>query len=208
ESYEAYADYHAVMAMTEEMIAFAAREATGSMKAAFGDAEIDFTPPWRRLTMRQALIDYAGLDIEEHSDIESLKLRMLELHITPEPGAGRGKLIDQVMSAYVEPKLVQPTFLMDYPVELSPLAKQKPDDLRYVERFEPFAGGFEMGNAYSELNDPIEQRERFLAQARLRAAGDDEAELLDEDFLNALEHGMPPTGGLGIGIDRLVMLPS
>jgi lysyl-tRNA synthetase class 2 len=133
---------------------------------------------------------------------------MRELGVEPERGAGWGKLIDQVASAFVEPKLVQPTFLIDYPVELSPLAKQMPDNPRYVERFEAFASGFEFANAYSELNDPVEQRQRFLEQARLRAAGDEEAEQLDEDFLVALEHGMPPTGGLGIGIDRLVMLLS
>jgi lysyl-tRNA synthetase, class II len=207
ESYEAYADYNTVMAMVEDMVAFAAVEATGTVRAAFNeDTEIDFSPPWRRLSMRQALIDYAGLDPEQYRDIEALKIRMAEMNLTPEAGAGWGKLLDQVVSAYVEPRLIQPTFLLDYPIELSPLAKRKPGDERYVERFEPFAGGFEFGNAYSELNDPIEQRERFVAQARLRAAGDEEAELPDEDFLVALEHGMPPTGGFGMGIDRLVMI--
>jgi lysyl-tRNA synthetase class 2 len=133
---------------------------------------------------------------------------MTEMGLQPEPGAGWGKLIDQVHSAYVEPKLIQPTFLIDYPLELSPLAKRKPEDSRYVERFEAFAIGFELGNAYSELNDPLEQRARFVEQALLRAAGDEETESIDEDFLIALEHGMPPTGGLGVGIDRLVMLLS
>src|SRR3990172_4325012 len=208
ESYEAYADYNDVMAMVEEMVAYVAVESTGSAKAPCGDTEIDFTPPWPRLTLRQALVEYAGIDPEEYRDIEGLKIRMQELGLEPDAGAGCGKLLDQVASAFVEPRLVQPTFLLDYPVEVSPLAKRKPDDPRYVERFEPFAGGFEFGNAYTELNDPREQRERFALQARLRAAGDEEAELLDEDFLTALEHGMPPTGGLGIGIDRLVMLLS
>ena len=208
ESYEAYADYNAVMTMVEEMLSGIAVEAAGSARVAWGDETIDFTPPWPRLTMRQALIDHAGLDPEDYRDLESLKIRMTELGVQPEAGAGWGKLIDQVVSAFVEPKLVQPTFLIDYPVEVSPLAKSKPDDPRYVERFEAFAGGFEFANAYTELNDPVEQRARFVEQARLRAAGDEEAELIDEDFLTALEHGMPPTGGLGIGIDRLVMLMS
>jgi lysyl-tRNA synthetase class 2 len=212
ESYEAYADYNDVMAMLEELVAYAAVEATGSTSVVWEHGDkvdvIDFTPPWRRLTMRQALIDYAGLDPEKYRDVEALRGRMRDMGLEPEKGAGWGKLLDQVVSAYVEPELVQPTFLLDYPVELSPLAKRKPDDPEYVERFEPFAGGFEFGNAYTELNDPLEQRRRFELQARLRAAGDEEAELIDEDFLTALEHGMPPTGGLGLGIDRLVMLLS
>lgn len=210
ESYEAYADYNQVMAMVEEMIAYAAVEGVGSTKVRWEhtDEEIDFTPPWQRLSMREALIVHAGIDPEQYPDDEALSLRIREMGLEPEPGAGWGKLLDQIVSAFVEPKLIQPTFLVDYPVELSPLAKRRRDNPRYVERFEPFAGGFEFGNAYSELNDPLEQRERFEEQARLRAAGDEEAELLDEDFLNALEHGMPPTGGLGIGIDRLVMLLS
>jgi lysyl-tRNA synthetase class 2 len=212
ESYEAYADYNDVMAMCEEMVANAAVEATGSTRSQWehGDTVtgVELAPPWRRLTMRQALIDYAGLDPEEYRDVEGLQIRMKQMGLEPEPGAGWGKLLDQVKDAFVEPKLIQPTFLTDYPVELSPLAKQKPDDPRYVERFEPYVCGFELGNAYTELNDPIEQRRRFELQAKLRAAGDEEAELIDEDFLTALEHGMPPTGGLGIGIDRLIMVLS
>ncbi len=208
ESYEAYADYNAVMAMVEEMVAYAAVEATGSVRVKCGDAEIDFTPPWRRFTLREALIEYAGLDPEQYREIETLKIRMMEMGLQPEAGASWGKLIDQILKAQVEPKQFEPTFIVDYPVEHSPLAKRKGDDPRYVERFEPFAGGLKFGNAYTELNDPQEQRERFVEQARLRAAGDEEAELLDEDFLIALEHGMPPTGGLGIGIDRLVMVLS
>jgi lysyl-tRNA synthetase class 2 len=208
ESYEAYADYNDVMRMTEEMVAGLARELTGSTKVTSGEDVVELAAPWRRLTFRQALIDYASLDPEAYPDIESLKIKMTEMGLEPEPGAGWGKLLDQVSSEYVEPKLVQPTFLIDHPVELTPLAKRKTDSPRYVERFELFAIGFELGNAYSELNDPLDQRERFLEQARLRAAGDEEAELIDEDFVVALEHGMPPTGGLGIGIDRLVMLLS
>lgn len=210
ESYEAYADYRDVMNMTEEMVAFAAQEVLGTTRVQWEHGsttdEIDFAPPWRRLTMRQALMDYANVDPEQFNDIESLKIRMDELNIAPESGAGWGKLLDQLSTELVEPKLIQPTFLTDQPVELSPLAKRKPDDPRYAERFESFAGGFEFANAYTELNDPLEQRERFVEQLRLRAGGDEEAEQLDEDYLVALEHGMPPTGGLGIGIDRLVML--
>ena len=208
ESYQAYADYNDVMRMTEEMVAALSVEATGSTRVQHGDEMVELAPPWRRLTFRQSLIDYANLDPEQYPDIESLKIRMLEMGLEPEPGAGWGKLLDQISGEYVEPKLIQPTFLTDHPVELTPLAKRKAGDPRYVERFELFAIGFELGNAYTELNDPLDQRARFVEQAKLRADGDDEAELIDEDFLHAIEHGMPPTGGLGIGIDRLVMLLS
>lgn len=211
ESYEAYADYNDVMAMVEEMVAETALATKGTTKIAWErspEETIDLSPPWRRVTLRQALIEHAGLDIEEHAEIESLRRRLAELGLEPEAGAGWGKLVDQVLKALVEPKQVQPTFIIDYPVEHSPLAKRKPQDPRYVERFEAYALGLKFANAYTELNDPVEQRERLLEQARLRAAGDVEAEIADEDFLVALEHGMPPTGGLGIGIDRLVMLLS
>ena len=210
ESYEAYADYNDVMAMVEEMVAAIALETTGSPKIRWQQADdvVDLTPPWRRVTLRQALIEHAGLDIEAYGDVESLQRRMTELGLQPEAGAGWGKLVDQVLKAVVEPKQTAPTFIIDYPAEHSPLAKRKPDDPRYVERFEPYVLGLKFGNAYTELNDPLEQRQRFLEQARLRAAGDEEAETIDEDFLLALEHGMPPTGGLGIGVDRLVMLLS
>jgi lysyl-tRNA synthetase class 2 len=211
ESYEAYADYNRVMEMTELMVSEAAASATGSMvvqwQGANGeDIALDFTPPWPRIRLRDALIEHAHVDPEAYPDAESLRAKMESMGLDPEPGAGYGKLLDQLQSDFVEPKLVQPAFLIDYPVELSPLAKRKPDDERYVERFEAFAGGFEIANAYSELNDPIEQRARFMEQARLRAGGDEEAEVADEDYLVALEHGMPPTGGLGVGIDRLAML--
>jgi lysyl-tRNA synthetase class 2 len=208
ESYEAYAGYEDVMRMLEEMVAAVAQECLGTTRIRHGEEDVELTPPWRRLPLRQALIEYAGLDPEAYRDIEALKTRLHELGVEPEAGAGWGKLIDQVQSEFVEPKLVQPTFLLDYPVELSPLAKQKPADERYVERFEAFCIGFEVANAYSELNDPLEQRRRFVEQARLREAGDEETEGIDEDYLTALEHGMPPTGGLGVGIDRLVMLLS
>jgi lysyl-tRNA synthetase class 2 len=208
ESYEAYADYNDVMAMVEEMVAHVATEVTGGTRVKFEDYELEFAPPWARLSLREALINHLELDIEANTDLSSLQARMRTLGLQPEAGASWGKLVDQTLKVLVRPKLVQPTFITDYPVEHSPLAKQKADDSRYVERFEPVAGGIKFGNAYTELNDPLEQRQRFEAQARLRAAGDEEAELIDEDFLNALEQGMPPTGGLGIGIDHLVMLMS
>jgi lysyl-tRNA synthetase class 2 len=156
--------------------------------------------------MRNLLIEHAGLDFEQYPTVETLRPQLEQRGIAIPPGAGWGKLIDELWSATAEPTLIQPTFVLDYPVEISPLAKRKLDAPHLVERFEAFAGGFEIGNAYSELNDPIDQKERFAAQLALRAAGDDEAEMLDDDFLFALEHGMPPTGGLGMGIDRLLMV--
>ena len=205
ESYQAYADYNDVMNMVEEMVATVAREALGATTVASGDTEIDFAPPWPRITLRDAIKQYTDIDFEEHPDVESLQETVASCGVAVDEKWGRGKLIDELLSAKVEPNLIQPTFLLDYPLELSPLAKRKPDNPRLVERFELFIAGREVGNAYSELNDPLEQRERMLRQARLRAAGDEEVELADEDFLVALEHGMPPCGGLGIGIDRLVM---
>jgi len=205
ECYQAYADYQDIMKLVEEMVAYAAQQALGGLKVPYGDTELDLTPPWRRLTLRQAIQERTGLDFEAHPDADSLRQAMAPLGVAVSETAGRGKLIDELLSTFVEPQLSQPTFLLDYPLELSPLAKRKPDNPRLVERFEGFLAGREIANAFSELNDPQEQRERFLEQARLRAAGDEEAETVDEDFLVALEHGMPPTGGLGIGIDRLVM---
>jgi lysyl-tRNA synthetase class 2 len=205
ETYQAYADYNDVMEMVEQMVADVAREALGTTTVASSDTEIDFAPPWTRITLRDAIKRYSGVDFEEHPDVESLREAVAACGIATDDTWGRGKLIDELLSAKVEPNLVQPTYLLDYPVELSPLAKRKPDNPRLVERFELFIAGRELGNAYSELNDPLEQRQRMLNQARLRAAGDEEVELADEDFLVALEHGMPPCGGLGIGIDRLVM---
>lgn len=209
ESYEAYADYTAVAAMVEELVATVAEEATGSTKVPGPDGQtIDLTPLWRRVTLRDALIGHAGIDFEQYRGREAMQALYGERGRPIPEGASWAKLLDELVKDYVEPHLVQPTFLMDYPVELSPLAKRKPENPTLVERFEPFARGFEFGNAYTELNDPIDQRQRFEEQRRLRAAGDEEAEQLDEDFLTALEYGMPPTGGLGLGIDRLVMLLS
>ncbi len=205
ESYQAYADYNDVMDMVEEMIATVAREVLGTTTVAHGDAEIDFAPPWPRITLRDAIKQYTEVDFEEHPDVESMREAAASCGVAVDEKWGRGKLIDELLSAKVEPNLIQPTYLLDYPLELSPLAKRKPDNPRLVERFELFIAGREVGNAYSELNDPLEQRERMLRQARLRAAGDEEVELADEEFLIALEHGMPPCGGLGIGVDRLVM---
>jgi lysyl-tRNA synthetase class 2 len=205
ECYQAYADYQDIMKLVEEMVAHAAQQALGGLKVSYGDTELDLTPPWRRLTLRQAIEERTGLDFEAYPDADSLRQAMAPLGVAVSETAGRGKLIDELLSTFVEPQIMQPTFLLDYPLELSPLAKRKPDNPRLVERFEGFLAGREIANAFSELNDPQEQRERFLEQARLRAAGDEEAERVDEDFLVALEHGMPPTGGLGVGIDRLVM---
>ena len=205
ESYQAYADYQDVMKLVEEMVAYVAQQALGSLKVSYGDTVLDLTPPWQRLTLRQAIEERTGIDFEAHADADSLRQAMVPLDVAVSETAGRGKLIDELLSTFVEPQLIQPTFLLDYPLEISPLAKRKLDNPSLVERFEGFLAGREIANAFSELNDPQEQRERFLEQARLRAAGDEEAETVDEDFLVALEHGMPPTGGLGMGIDRLVM---
>jgi len=205
ELYQAYADYNDIMELVEQMTYKVAGDALGETKVAYKDEMIDFTPPWPRLPLRQAIIDRAELDIDDYSDADSLREAARKSGVHIEDTWGRGKVIDELMTAHVEPHLMQPTFLIDYPIELSPLAKRKPGRPHEVERFEFFICGREVGNAYTELNDPIDQRERFIEQARLRAAGDDEAEVADEDFLVALEHGMPPTGGLGIGIDRLIM---
>ena len=205
ELYEAYSDYNKVMELVEQMVYKVAGDALGETKVPYKDDVIDFTPPWPRLPLRQAILDRCGLDIDDHPDADGLRKAARATGIHVEDTWGRGKVIDELMTAHVEPHLMQPTFLIDYPIELSPLAKRKPGRPHEVERFEFFICGREVGNAYTELNDPIDQRERFIEQALLRTAGDDEAEVADEDFLVALEHGMPPTGGLGIGIDRLVM---
>ncbi|MCX6022769.1 MAG: lysine--tRNA ligase [Chloroflexi bacterium] len=206
ESYEAYADYHDVMRMVEELFSSVAKSVLGTDVIRYQGDDIVLTPPWRRLTLRQAILDESGIDFDHYPDADSLRERMREAGMKPEPTSGRGKLIDDLLSHFVEPKLIQPTFLIDYPLELSPLAKRRTDNPEIVERFEGFISGMEVVNAFSELNDPRDQRARFTEQAQLRAAGDDEAQVTDEDFLTALEYGMPPTGGLGLGIDRLAML--
>ncbi|MDO8491322.1 MAG: lysine--tRNA ligase [Dehalococcoidia bacterium] len=208
ETYEAYADYNAVMKMVEEMVSTVAQDVLGAMKAGFAGTTIDLTPPWPRMTLREATLKYSGIDFEEHPEATDLRQQMLAHGMAGvDEKMSWGRLLDQVVSTFVEPKLIQPTFLMDYPVEMSPLAKRKPDNPKLVERFELFVGGIEMANSFTELNDPMEQRQRFLQQEKERAAyGDEETDRLDNDFLLAMEHGMPPTGGLGVGVDRLVML--
>jgi len=206
ETYEAYADYQDVMKMVEEMVSSVCLKVKGSLQIEFNGRTIDFTPPWKRMEMRQAVIQYAGLDYEQFPDTESLKNEMIRRGIEFDQSKSRGKLIDELGGTYVDPQLIQPTILYDYPLDLSPLAKKKPGQENTVERFEAYAGGMEISNAFTELNDPLDQRERFMQQMKEREAGDEEASAIDEDFLLAMEHGMPPTGGLGIGIDRLVML--
>jgi len=206
ETYEAYADYEDVARMLEEMVAAAAVQATGGTVIPWKDGQIDLTPPWRRVRLVDALRDASGIDVMDHPDAADLRARMREAGLDAPDAAPWPKLVDGILSQALEPTLVQPTILLDYPLELSPFAKRREDDPRLVERFEAFCGGMEIANAFSELNDPDDQRERFAMLQADRAAGDDEAQPADEDFLTALEHGMPPTGGLGLGIDRLVML--
>ncbi|MDH7485588.1 MAG: lysine--tRNA ligase [Anaerolineae bacterium] len=207
EFYEAYADYHDIMRRVEEMIAFVADEVLGRRQLVYQGHEIDLSPPWRRLPLRQAILEATGIDFQAYPDAPALAAVMRDrLGMQPDPRSNRGKLIDSLLGTHVEPNLIQPTFIVDYPREISPLAKASPDNPGLVERFEYFIGGMEMGNAFSELNDPLEQRERFLEQGRALEAGDEEAHPVDEDYVRALSHGMPPTGGFGTGIDRLTML--
>jgi len=206
ESYEAYADYGDVMKMLETMVSEVCRHIFLRSKVQFSDNVIDFTPPWRRITLREAVVKYSGIDFVQYPEADLLRDKMQQLNIEVDPQKNWAKLVDELISTFVEPNLIQPTFVVDYPVSLSPLAKTKPDNDRVVERFEAFAGGMEIANAFTELNDPIEQRERFVEQVRERQGESEEAWTIDEDFLLAIEHGMPPAGGLGVGIDRLVML--
>jgi len=205
ECYQAYSDYNDMMRLVEEIFIHIAQEVLGDTKLTCNGQTIDLSLPWQKLYLREAIKNYCGIDFEDYPDAASLRTRMAELGMDVEPTKGRGRLIEELISTFVEPKLVQPTFLLDYPVEMSPLAKRKRGDDRLVERFEGFVAGMETANAFTELNDPLEQRERFRQQLKERVA-DEEVEIADEDFLQALEYGMPPTGGLGIGIDRLVML--
>ena len=208
ELYQAYADYEDVMRLTEDMVATAVRAAVGRTRVAWGDQELDFSPPWQRIPLRTAIAEYSGVDYDQYPDADSLRIAAREAGLHTDADWPRGKIMDELLTAFVEPKLIQPTFLTDYPTDFpgSTLAKAKADNPGEVERFEAFAGGIEIANAFSELNDPRVQRERFLEQVRAREAGDAEAQPYDQDFLIALEHGMPPTGGLGVGIDRLAML--
>ncbi|MCA1646042.1 MAG: lysine--tRNA ligase [Chloroflexi bacterium] len=208
ELYEAYADYQDIMRLTEDMVSTAARAAVGRTRVRWGDQEIDFNPPWQRMPLRLAIAEFSGVDYADYADTEALRQAAEKVGLHTEPSWNRGKILDELLTAFVEPKLIQPTFLTDYPTDFpgSTLAKGKPDNPDEVERFEAFAGGLEIANAFSELNDPRVQRERFIQQVHAREAGDVEAQPFDEDFLTALEHGMPPTGGLGVGIDRIAML--
>ena len=206
ELYQAYTDYHGMMDLTENMFRHLAEVVCGSTIIPYAEAMIDLGKPFERITMVDAIKKYSGIDFEEIETTEAAKALAKEKGIEFEERHTRGDIINLFFEEFVEDKLIQPTFVMDHPIEVSPLTKKKPSDPRYVERFELFIYGREMANAYSELNDPIDQRERFLAQEEAFAAGDEEANHTDEDFLNALEIGMPPTGGIGYGIDRLVML--
>lgn len=205
ELYQAYTDYHGMMDLTERMFRKAAVDVTGSPVVVYGGTEIDFGKPFRRLTMADAVKEYAGVDFMNIGFDEAkalAKARGIEVL----PRHGKGDILNMFFDAYAERHIVQPTFIMDHPIEISPLAKRRPENPDYTQRFEIFVLGRELGNAFSELNDPIDQRARFMYQEALRSAGDDEANRLDEDFLSALEYGLPPTGGFGVGIDRLVML--
>ena len=206
ELYQAYTDYEGMMELTESMFRYLAEKVCGSTKISYNGIEIDLGKPFARLTMNDAIKKYAGIDFDEVADDEAAKKLAAEHHIEYEERHKKGDIINLFFEEYCEKELIQPTFIMDHPIEISPLTKKKPSDPSKVERFELFCNTWEMCNAYSELNDPIDQRERFKAQDALADAGDEEANHTDEDFLNALEIGMPPTGGIGYGIDRLVML--
>jgi lysyl-tRNA synthetase class 2 len=206
EFYQAYADYRDLMALTEELIPQVVRAVCGSETITYQGKLISFTPPWPRLTVEEALVKLGGLSPQEVGSEERLRAASRVSGIPVKPAWGWAKLLAELFEARAEGQLIQPTFVTDFPAELSPLAKARPDDPRYAQRFELFVAGLEVANAYTELNDPREQRRRLEAQARARAAGDEEAHFLDEDFLRALEYGLPPTAGEGIGIDRLVML--
>ena len=205
ECYQAYSDYTNMMSLVEEMASYVAQKVLGDTKITINGNIINLAPPWQRVYLRDAIKNYCDIDFEDYPDATSLRSKMEEKGMEVDPNKGRGQLVDELISTFVEPNLIQPTFLIDYPVEMSPLAKTKRGNERLVERFEGFINGMEIANAFTELNDPIDQRERFKQQMKERV-GDEEVEIADEDFLEALEYGMPPTGGLGIGIDRLVML--
>ena len=206
ELYQAYANYEDIMELTENLIAYMAEEATGSTKVTYQGKEIDFKPPWKRMTMIDCVKEYSGVDFNEiETDEEALAVAK-EKGIEITPGMRRGEVISAFFEEFGEDKLIQPTFITKHPVEISPLAKRSKEDPRLTDRFEAFANGWELANAFSELNDPIDQKGRFLDQLRKKELGDDEACDMDEDFINALEVGLPPTGGLGIGVDRVVML--
>jgi lysyl-tRNA synthetase class 2 len=206
EFYCAYADYLKVMEITEQMLAFVCDQVLGSRKVTYNGHVLNFDIPWPRLEMRQGILDTSGIDIAAYPTAKSLETAMKAHQMEPKPSETRGKLIDQLLSDHLEPTLIQPTFLYDYPRDLSPLAKSKPGDPLTVERFEGYAGGFELCNAFTELNDPLDQEQRFLEMGRDYAADDEERHPMDEDYLRAMRYGMPPSGGFGMGIDRLLMV--
>jgi len=206
EFYWAFADYEKVMVLTEEMVSHAAQEVLGTKIIKFNDQDIDLSPPWKRLELRQGILDAIEIDIDKYTDAESLFKSMSKKGLKPKSGSTRGKLIDSIIGDLIEPNLIQPTFLFNYPRSISPLAKNIPGNPFVVERFEGFVGGMELCNSFTELNDPMEQENRFLELGRAYTNGDDERHPMDEDYLRAMSYGMPPNGGFGMGIDRLVML--
>lgn len=206
EIYQAYADYQDMMSLTENLVHHVIMEVLGSPIVEFEETQLDFTPPWRRITMMDAIKEYAGVDLESATSDEEARQVAQSLGLNVDKGTSRGEIINEIFEEKVEPNLVQPTFIYSYPVEISPLAKRSRENPQLTDRFEFFVMNRELGNAFSELNDPIDQRGRFERQVQKRTQGDSEAHMMDEDYINALEYGMPSAGGLGIGIDRLVML--
>lgn len=208
EFYWAYADYLQVMELTEQMVAYAAEKVTGSTSIKYGEHALDFKPPWKRLEMRQGILETSGIDIAKYKTAEALfkAIKEKQPRAAPDPKSTRGKLIDFLLSEFLEPTLIQPTFLYNYPRDISPLAKSLPGDPLTVERFEGYAAGFELCNAFTELNDPLDQEQRFIEMGRDYEADDEEKHPLDEDYLRAMRYGMPPNGGFGMGVDRLAML--
>lgn len=206
EVYEAYTDYKGMMDLTENLISTVAKEVLGTAKIVYQGQEVDLTPPWNRLTMNDAVMKYTGIDFNNIKDAKEAESVAKEKGVHIKVGMSKGEILNLMFEEFVEEHLIQPTFIIDYPVEISPLTKRKPDAPELTERFELFITGREMANAYSELNDPIDQKERFINQVKKRESGDEEASMMDDDYITALEYGLPPTGGLGIGIDRLIML--
>lgn len=206
EYYQAYADYIKIMDQTEQMVAYTAQTVLGTTRVKFNEHEIEMAPPWKRIELRQGILEAVGVDIYEHKDTDSLKKAMQTKGLKFNPNATRGKLIDGMIGDFLEPTFIQPTFLYNYPRDISPLAKSMPGDPQTVERFEGFVGGMELCNAFTELNDPADQESRFLEMGREYAADDEERNPLDDDYLRAMSYGMPPCGGFGMGVDRLVML--
>ncbi|MBA4419674.1 MAG: lysine--tRNA ligase [Anaerolinea sp.] len=206
EYYQAYADYLKIMDQTEQMVAYTAMQVLGKTKITYDGHEIELAPPWKRVEMREGIIEATGVDIALHTNAESLKAAMQAHGLKFNPNATRGKLIDGMLNEFLEPNFIQPTFVYNYPRDISPLAKSIPGDPQTVERFEGYIGGMELCNAFTELNDPLDQEARFLEMGRAYAADDEENNPLDEDYLRAMSYGMPPNGGFGMGVDRLVML--